>query len=243
MIEISALSKRYGDTEVIANLSLTIEPGEIVAFIAPSGAGKSTLMRIVAGLERPSDGGCHLNGEPTVGTLGRVRMAIQDVDVLPWLSVFDNISLAKTRSNLSVDPNELIDRLGLRGFEHNWPSQLSVGMRKRVALGRCLIGEPEVVILDEVFASLDWSTRMATYGLLETSLVRPPTSVLLVTHDLYEAVMLANRVFILTSKPMMLHEIISLSSERVLNFRVRTEQELSAMLTRVRSSFFSLSAI
>ena len=208
MIDLLNVSKSYKELEVLSNISVSIQRGERVAFIAPSGAGKSTLMRVIAGIEETTGGSCLIDGTPSSLKLGSVRMAIQDRDALPWMTVYDNILLSDPKGSFESEASDLLQNLGLTNFSDSWPSELSGGMRKRLALGRCLLGRPEAVILDEAFASLDWPTRRSLHNLTIDQIEAKNTTLLLVSHDLHEVVQLANRAFVFSSRPMrMIDEI------------------------------------
>ncbi len=186
--------------------TFSIEPGQFVALVGPSGCGKSTLIRVLAGLLAPTRGEATLEGEPIREPSRRVALMFQDANLMPWRTVLDNIALplelagaAKEARNDSV--RGLLPRLGLADFALAYPGELSGGMAQRVALGRVLIQRPDVLLLDEPFGALDALTReQVAADLLDLWTQERPT-VLMVTHDINEAVLLADRVMVMSRRP------------------------------------------
>lgn len=190
---LDAVGRRYGDRRVLENLDLEVEPGSFVSFLGPSGAGKSTLLRIVAGLERPSAGSVELRGtgpEPVTA-----RMMFQEDRLLPWRSVENNVLLGV--GGRREEARALLEAVGLAGRGGAWPAELSGGQRQRVALARALLHQPELLLLDEPFGALDAITRIAMQQLVERLWLDQPRTVLLVTHDVEEALVLSDRVLVL----------------------------------------------
>jgi sulfonate transport system ATP-binding protein len=192
--------------QVLDGLSLTAQPGEIVALLGPSGCGKSTILRLVGGLDAPTTGRIEIGTRPVTTTDERCAVVFQEPRLLPWRSVADNVALGADRRNgrRTERTGELIARLlsrvDLVDSARSFPHQLSGGMAQRVALARGLAAEPEVLLLDEPFAALDALTRLRMQDLLiEAWSDRKPT-VLLVTHDVDEAVYLADRIVVLGGK-------------------------------------------
>ncbi|MGW3954226.1 ABC transporter ATP-binding protein [Streptomyces sp. NPDC004752] len=191
---LGGVGKRYGDRWVLKGLDLEVEPGSFVSFLGPSGAGKSTLLQIIAGLEEPSTGSVTFHGagpEPATA-----RMMFQEDRLLPWRTVEDNVLLGvKGRRD---EARALLEAVGLAGREGAWPAELSGGQKQRVALARALLHRPEVLLLDEPFGALDALTRIAMQQLVERLWLAQPRTVLLVTHDVEEALVLSDRVLVLT---------------------------------------------
>ncbi|AII03606.1 ABC transporter ATP-binding protein [Rhodococcus opacus] len=195
-LDLIGIGHRYRDKTVLHDLDLTVAPGEFVSFLGPSGVGKSTLLRIIAGLEQPTHGAVESSGSTSGGTMS--RMMFQEDRLLPWRNVLDNVQLG-TRSQRER-ALELLRDVGLSGRESDWPSELSGGQRQRVALARALLHRPHVLLLDEPFGALDAITRVAMQQLLERVLAEQPRTVLLVTHDVEEALVLSDRVLLLTEQ-------------------------------------------
>ncbi|WP_258308548.1 ABC transporter ATP-binding protein [Streptomyces sp. NWU339] len=192
-LALDGLGRQYGDRWVLENLDLDVEAGSFVSFLGPSGAGKSTLLRIVAGLEEPSAGTVQLHGAGPQPPM--VRMMFQEDRMLPWRTVEDNVLLGvKGRRD---EARTLLEAVGLADRGGAWPAELSGGQRQRVALARALLHHPELLLLDEPFGALDAITRIAMQQLLERLWLEQPRTVLLVTHDVEEALVLSDRVLVL----------------------------------------------
>lgn len=210
-IELRAVTKKFATPggaiyTALADLNLTVAPGQFCAIVGPTGCGKSTTLTLISGLERPSAGAALVAGRAVNGITPGVGFMFQNDAVFPWKSVLDNVAAGprfrgKSKAAANEAARDWLRRVGLTGFEDRYPHQLSGGMRKRVALAQSLINEPEVLLMDEPFSALDVQTRSIMsdelLGLWE--LTRP--AVMFVTHDLEEAIALADRVFVLTSGP------------------------------------------
>ena len=185
------LRRSFGDRDVLDGIDLEIDRGEFVALIGRSGSGKSTLLRAVAGLDDTVDG----SGEIHVPR--RVSMVFQDSRLLPWLRVLDNVVLGQSGSLARERGREVLAEVGLGGRERAWPHELSGGEQQRAALARSLVSEPQLLLADEPFGALDALTRIRMHGLLRTLLRVHRPAVLLVTHDVDEALLLADRVLVI----------------------------------------------
>ncbi|WP_147112423.1 ABC transporter ATP-binding protein [Tateyamaria sp. syn59] len=198
------VSKRFGATEVVAPLSITLEAGQTTALVGPSGCGKSTLLRMIAGLEDPDTGEIRLGDEApqAVARRGGLAMAFQDPSLLPWRSVRANIALgAELARKPGGDVDALIDLVGLGGFADHRPAELSGGMRQRAAIARSLISAPDVLLLDEPFGAVDAMTRRRLNAELPPLWRSRGATVVLITHSVEEAVLLSDRVLVLSSRP------------------------------------------
>lgn len=193
----------YDELSVLRGVSLSLMSGEAVSLVGPSGCGKSTLLRLIAGLTRPTSGLLNYC-DSSNNTRPLLRYMFQDFDAFPWLTVVENVRVG---SGVAPHPAEeatyeLLDRVGLSSSANSYASELSGGMRKRLALARVLIRRPRLLLLDEPFASLDVDTRLDMYDLLQSLCTENKTSMLIVTHDLNEAVLLADKIAIASSRPM-----------------------------------------
>ena len=193
-VHLRGLHKAFGARSVLRNLDLSIEPSEFVAVLGPSGGGKSTLLKILAGLEPPSHGQAELCGAD--GGPPTVRIMFQEDRLLPWLSTLDNVGIGLRRDAREI-ARELLIAVGLDGRERDWPTVLSGGQRQRAALARALAHRPNLLLLDEPFGALDALTRATMQDLLLDLWQRERNTVLLVTHDVEEALVLADRVVLL----------------------------------------------
>ena len=210
-IELRRVTKRFTTDSgaaytALRDLDLTVAPGEFCAVVGPTGCGKSTTLTLVSGLERPSAGSVTVHGKPVDGIPPGVGFMFQTDAILPWKSVLDNVSAGPrfrgvSKKDALESARDWIRRVGLAGFEDRFPHQLSGGMRKRVALAQNLITEPRVILMDEPFSALDVQTRakMSDELLALWDLTRP--AVVFVTHDLEEAIALADTVVVLTAGP------------------------------------------
>lgn len=206
--------------EALAGFDLTVERGEIVALIGPNGCGKSTFLRVASGLLRPDGGGVTLDGEAVDGPDPRIGLVFQEPRLLPWLSVSGNIGfggrrMTKMERQRRVDA--LLGRIGLAGYGARWPKDLSGGQQQRVAIARALIGHPEILLLDEPFSALDAFTRASLHELLLDLWHELRPTILMVTHDVDEAVFLADRVVVMRPRPGRVHEAMTIGLPRPRN--------------------------
>jgi ABC-type nitrate/sulfonate/bicarbonate transport system ATPase subunit len=209
-LELSDITKSYptpaGHRLVLDGINLRVEPGEFVSIIGPSGSGKSTLFNLIAGLERPDRGRLILDGQALTGQRGRVAYMPQRDALLPWLSVVDNALLPAVvqRGDRAAARRlvlGLLDDFGLTGFADALPATLSGGMRQRAALLRTVVWQRPVMLLDEPFGALDALTRAQLQRWLLALWSRLDRTILLVTHDIDEALLLSDRIYVLTARP------------------------------------------
>ena len=222
-VHIEGLGHSFGELRVIERIDLAAEPGEVVGIVGPSGCGKTTLLELVAGLRPANAGFISVGGKLDAGErLARCAYMPQRDLLLPWLSALDNAALAlrvagMNRGDSRERAGEHFARLGLEGFERARPGELSGGMRQRVAFLRTLMAGRPVLLLDEPFASLDAITRAEMQSWLAGVLGPDKHTVLLVTHDVEEALYLSDRVLVLSSRPAGVAERIEISSPRALD--------------------------
>jgi sulfonate transport system ATP-binding protein len=195
-VRLAGVGKHFGDRPVLQGIDLDIAAGRFVAIVGRSGGGKSTLLRLLAGLETATTGEILLDGHPFTGLPTGVRMLFQDARLLPWRRVQDNVGIARGPEWRERAASVLADvGLGDRGLD--WPAVLSGGQRQRVALARALVSRPRLLLLDEPFGALDALTRMEMHDLLARIYARERFTTVLITHDVVEAVTLADRVLVL----------------------------------------------
>ena len=195
-VEAIEIHRRLGNRRVLNGLSISLLPGESVAVVGESGCGKTTLLRLLAGLDRPDKGSIRIDGREWKGICPSVRVMFQEGRLLPWMSIRKNITLGLTKPNNDwID--ELLQRVGLCDRANDWPSRLSGGQKQRVSLARALASCPKVLLLDEPLGSLDALTRIEMQNLIEELWLQQPSTQLLITHDIDEAVAIADRVVLL----------------------------------------------
>jgi NitT/TauT family transport system ATP-binding protein len=198
------LGKRYGALEVLADISVDVRPGEVVAVLGPSGCGKTTLLRVLAGLEAPDAGVVEEAGAPVTGPSPERPLVVQGATLFPWLSVRANLEWgprALGSPNPGAVADDLLEATGLAEFDGLLPRQLSGGMRQRAAIAQVLANEPPVLLLDEPFGALDAQTRLRMQEWLIGLLARRGTASILVTHDVEEALLLGHRLLRLSHRP------------------------------------------
>lgn len=218
-LELDRIRLSYTGAPVIDDLSLTVEPGEILVLTGPSGCGKSTLLRALTGLLRPDGGRVLADGDLVTSTSRDRGMVFQDSALLPWRTVRSNIELAlqlrgEPKAGRKQRADRWIDEVGLSGFADFLPKNLSGGMRQRVQLARGLAGAPRAVMMDEPFAALDTQTRAAMQRLLVDTWKAHPTTIVFVTHDVDEALTLGDRVAVLGQAGRPLRALIEVAQPR-----------------------------
>jgi len=205
-IELSRVSQRFGDYVAIRGVDLAAAPGEFVAIVGPTGCGKSTLLNIVAGLRPPAEGEVRIFGRPLAGLNREAGYLFQADSLLPWKTALGNVMLGLVlRGVADGEARERarawLAKVGLKGFEDRYPHQLSGGMKKRVALAQVLILRPKILLMDEPFGALDVQTRQLMENELLALWQEDRKTVLFVTHDLEEAIALADRVVVFSAGP------------------------------------------
>jgi sulfonate transport system ATP-binding protein len=210
-VELRGVGKRYGERAVLTDFDLSIERGSFVSIVGRSGCGKSTLLRLIAGLEAPSAGTLdkRADGSQPFDT----RIMFQDARLLPWKSVLQNVMLGLGRASRD-DARAVLDEVGLLERANDWPAQLSGGQRQRVALARALVHRPQLLLLDEPLGALDALTRIEMHALIERLWREHRFTALLVTHDVHEAVALADRILLIEEGRIALDQTVPLARPR-----------------------------
>ena len=232
---------RHGELVALDGVSLGVNLGEFVAIVGPSGCGKSTLLRILGGLLMPSQGEVLLGGKALEAPRRQVGYVFQNVNLMPWRTVLGNVTLPLEVAGLSQNragerAQELLELVGLQGFEEVYPHELSGGMAQRVAIARALIADPEVLLLDEPFGALDALSReQMNLELLRIWRTRRVTAVM-VTHNLQEAVLMADRVLVMSPRPGTIRAQVQVDLPRPRTLEVMYTEFFGAISRRVRTA-------
>jgi len=245
-LDIRGLNLTYAGTnraiDAIRSLSLSIAEGEFVSIVGPSGCGKSSLLKIVYGLIRPTAGTASIAGRPIVGPRPDLGMVFQNPVLLPWRTIIENVLLPVDVQRLgreAMRPRalDLLALVGLAGFEHRYPWELSGGMQQRVAITRGLIHDPAMLLMDEPFGALDAMTRESMNLELQRIWLERRKTVLFITHSIAEAVFLADRVLVMTPRPGRIMDAIPIALARPRSLDVSASVEFGALVRRIRAHF------
>jgi NitT/TauT family transport system ATP-binding protein len=251
LVALNDISMAYGKGSAsvlaIEEISLTIEKGEIIAVVGPSGCGKSSLMKLISGLHPPLTGQLSVEGRPVNGPVKSVGMAFQNSNLLPWRTCVENVLLpleivqphrSRIRSERKAykeKATQLLNSVGLTGFTEKFPWQLSGGMQQRASICRALIHEPEILMLDEPFGALDAFTREELWCALRDIQAERKVTVMLVTHDLREAVFLADTVYVMSNRPGKIVKKCSVTLPRPRDLEVTYTKEFQDIVHELRS--------
>ena len=227
LIEVRNVSAGYENkrqkTRLIAlrDVSLDVYPGEFLAIVGPSGCGKTTLVNMIAGFVKPLEGSVRVRGEVVKGPGADRAMVFQDYAVLPWRTVHNNVRFAlenrlprPSKHDMDERIKRSLDMVGLTGFAHSFPYELSGGMRQRVGIARALVSDPEILLMDEPFGAVDAMTREAMQAEFEKIIVKTGQTVFFITHSIDEALTLADRVVVVSSRPGRIREIVDVDLPR-----------------------------
>lgn len=214
VVQIDHLNKSFEDVHALEDISLFVEEGEFLSVIGVSGCGKSTLIRIIGGLETASSGTVLVNGQAVLKPTRKIGFVFQDHRLLPWLTVTENIRLAlnKDEKNQKETVEKYLTLVGLEKFADAYPKQLSGGMAQRVAIARSLANRPDILLLDEPFGALDAMTRISMQLELQKIWKAQKTTMILITHDIDEAVYLGQRVVVMSPRPGKIKKIVPVSN-------------------------------
>jgi len=237
---------RRKKTRLIAlrDVSLEIRRGEFLAIVGPSGCGKSTFINMVAGFVKPLEGTVEVDGQPVRGTGADRAMVFQDYALLPWRTVERNVLFAMenrrdkpSKSEQSARVAEALSLVGLTGFEKSYPHELSGGMRQRVGIARALVTKPDILLMDEPFGAVDAMTREAMQAEFERIIAQTRQTVVFITHSIDEAVMLGDRVAVISSRPGTIKEVVEVDLPRP---RLTGDAKSSPRFTELREHIWSL---
>lgn len=242
-----ALAYSPDSPNAVEDISLTIDEGEFVAFVGPSGCGKSTFMKLCTGLQPPTAGTVRIDGQPVTGPLKFVGMAFQNATLLPWRTTLDNVLLPleivqpyrsrfrREKAAFAERARELLATVGLKGYEDNYPWQLSGGMQQRASICRALVHQPRLLMLDEPFGALDAFTREELWALLRDIWAERRFTVVLVTHDLREAVFLADTVYVMSAGPGRILERRAVDLPRPRDLEITYTEPFSELVHELRA--------
>ena len=220
-VEMKDICKNYGDFRASDHVSFGIEKGKLVALLGPSGSGKTTLLRMIAGLETPNSGDIYIDGQ-RVNDVPAARRGIgfvfQNYALFRYMTVYDNVAfglelMKMPKKEIKKRVTELLELTGLSGMEKRYPNQLSGGQRQRVAFARALAPNPQVLLLDEPFSALDYQTRLAVSDDVYRIIKDTGKTVIMITHDIAEAISMADRVIVLTGRPSMIKKIYKIEMD------------------------------
>ncbi len=241
IVEIKNLNKEFhtknGTVLALSDIHLSVSEGQIVSVIGGSGCGKSTLLRIIGGLEKDYSGEVMIDGEKVTRASREKGFIFQDHRLLPWLNVRENIrfSLKKEEKNDDARIDKYIEMVGLKGFEKSLPKELSGGMAQRVAIARALANKPRLLLLDEPFGALDAITKVQLQNKLLEIWKEEKITMILVTHDIEEAIYLGNKVVVMSPRPGRIKKVMNIELS---NPRIRTSLEFSQIKEELYKEFF-----
>lgn len=245
MLNINNITKVYGlgdDTkstvQALDSISLTIKEGEFVSIIGPTGCGKSTLFEVIGGLLGPTEGDIAINGDPITGPDPRIGMVFQDHSTFPWLSVIENVEFGLRMNGVPEDKRreraqEMLELVGLKGFENANPPELSGGMNQRVAIARTLVMNPDIILMDEPFGALDEQTRLILGNELLRIWRETGATILFVTHSINEAAQLSDRIAVMSARPGRFKAVVENDIERPRDDEMMQTDEFNELKTRL----------
>lgn len=233
-----ANSKKENDLDALKDINLEVRESEFVVMVGPSGCGKSTLINIIGGLEEATEGSVEIDGKEVSGPGADRGMVFQGYSLFPWLTVQKNIEFGLKMKKMPKAEREKIAReyielVGLSGFENALPKQLSGGMKQRVAIARTLANGPEVLLMDEPFGALDAQTRVVMQELLAKISRETKNTILFITHDIDEAILLADRIYVMSRRPGTIREVLEVNIEGERNHEMVVRPEFIKMKQKI----------
>ena len=222
VLDVNKIEEKYqainGEINALQNISFSVEKGEFISIVGPSGCGKSTLLSILAALMKPTSGEVFVNGEKIEGISDHIGYMLQKDNLLEWRTIYKNVMLGlEIQNNMTTENIERVTQLlktyELYEFKDKYPSQLSGGMRQRVALIRTLAINPDILLLDEAFSALDYQTRLTVTNDVYKILKQEKVTTIMVTHDIPEGISMADKVIILSPRPAVIKEILTIDFE------------------------------
>ena len=250
VIDLNAVTQTFVSSDgspvtALHNVDLHLQRNEFISLIGPSGCGKSTVLRLIAGLLRPSSGEVRIFDLPVTEPRDEIGMVFQKPTLLPWLSVVDNITFPMRHKYGRVDARDqaraqaLLQMIGLQDFGHKRPHELSGGMQQRVAIARSLLHDPDILLMDEPFSALDALTRdEMSFELLRICSERPKT-VVFVTHSIQEALLLSDRIVVMSARPGRVSQIIDVPLARPRTLQTLTDPVFTRMANEIREQVFT----
>ena len=244
-VNLQAVTKSYdGKNQIIQPLNVTVNDGEFMVMVGPSGCGKSTLLRIIAGLDSPTRGEIWLDGAPVDGPGADRGMVFQSYTLFPWLTVEENVCFGLRERGISTAQQRqrcdyYLHQVGLHGFARHYPRQLSGGMQQRTAIARALANDPKVLLMDEPFGALDNQTRVMMQELLLSVWQQSRKTVLFVTHDIDEAIFMANKVAIFSARPGRIKQEVAVNFGIERDYTLKTSPAFMALKAEITESIRS----
>ncbi|CAH0346537.1 ABC transporter ATP-binding protein [Bacillus sp. CECT 9360] len=245
LMRVENLTKVYSSDakEVVAlqDIDFTVQKGEFISVVGPSGCGKTTLLEILSGLRTPTSGSVKIQGEAVTGPQKSIGIVFQEESTFPWRTVQENVEFGlqmqgKPKSEYRKKAREMIELVGLKGFENSYPYELSGGMRQRVAIARTLVTQPEIVVMDEPFGALDEQTRLILGGELLKIVEQTKATVVLVTHSIQEAALLSDKIVVLSARPGKVKHLIQSNLPKPRDATALTTPEFAEITQKLWSS-------
>lgn len=231
-LSVDQLRMAFGTIVALEDVSFTVADSQVICVLGPSGCGKTTLLNVLAGFEVPASGQVMLRSRPIAGPGPDRSVVFQTPALFPWLNVYRNIVYAiprRDRPQYRDRAHQLIEQVGLAGFEKHYPYQLSGGMKQRVAIARALLTEPDVLLMDEPFGALDAQTRVTMQALLQDIWLSRRPTIVFITHDVDEAIFLADRVLVMSARPGRICQDIAVSFPRPRRATLLTDTRFNAL--------------